>query len=107
LHSDVTANYQLFSTWALFTSACRQKLINGWGANDEAVKHAYFKADFELRRSKRPDYYTIFGVPHVATEGEIKGAYDRNFDLVFDHFLTIFLTTTSFLTISHASVSPM
>eukprot|EP00040_Diaphanoeca_grandis_P032608 m.198119 g.198119 ORF g.198119 m.198119 type:complete len:602 (+) comp32680_c0_seq2:305-2110(+) len=56
-------------------SAEMQKLMQGWGQNDATIRHAAFKADFELRKSKRPDYYALLQIPSVSTEGEIKRAY--------------------------------
>merc|ERR1712166_814708 len=52
-----------------------QKLMQGWGQNDATIRHAAFKAEHELRKSKRPNYYSLLDVPTVATEGEIKRAY--------------------------------
>jgi DnaJ family protein C protein 7 len=52
-----------------------QGLMERWGQNDTAVKHAHHKADFELRKAKRPDYYTMLGCKKTASEGEIKQAY--------------------------------
>lgn len=40
------------------------KLMQGWGQNDATVRHAYQQADFELRKSKRCDYYALM-VCHV------------------------------------------
>jgi tetratricopeptide (TPR) repeat protein len=52
-----------------------QGLMERWGQNDAAIKHAHHKADFELRKSKRPDYYAMLGCKKTASEGEIKHAY--------------------------------
>lgn len=44
--------------------------------HDTLVKHWKDKADFELRRMRRPDYYgAVLMVSKIATEGEIKMAY--------------------------------
>ena len=39
------------------------------------IRHAYERADFEVRKAKRPDFYAALGVMSVATEGEIKSEY--------------------------------
>eukprot|EP00039_Didymoeca_costata_P005326 m.80545 g.80545 ORF g.80545 m.80545 type:complete len:586 (+) comp12766_c0_seq2:218-1975(+) len=52
-----------------------QGLMQGWGQNDNVIRHACQQAEFELRKSKRPDYYALLGCKRVATEGEIKNAY--------------------------------
>eukprot|EP01062_Namystynia_karyoxenos_P073334 TRINITY_DN70136_c0_g1_i1.p1 TRINITY_DN70136_c0_g1~~TRINITY_DN70136_c0_g1_i1.p1 ORF type:complete len:634 (+),score=243.60 TRINITY_DN70136_c0_g1_i1:67-1902(+) len=44
---------------------------------DEAVRGAYYKAEFELRRRARPDYYGMLGVGQLASEAEIKAAYKQ------------------------------
>ena len=43
--------------------------------HDTVFRHWYDKADFEVRKRERPDYYTILKVSTVATESEIKAAY--------------------------------
>mmetsp|Transcript_6797 Transcript_6797/g.17388 ORF Transcript_6797/g.17388 Transcript_6797/m.17388 type:complete len:587 (-) Transcript_6797:22-1782(-) len=43
--------------------------------HDTLVKHWKDKAQFEIRRAKRPDYYAVLGCSTVATEGEVKTAY--------------------------------
>mmetsp|Transcript_24227 Transcript_24227/g.72321 ORF Transcript_24227/g.72321 Transcript_24227/m.72321 type:complete len:626 (+) Transcript_24227:66-1943(+) len=59
-----------------------QTLMQGWGQSDVTVRHAYQQAEFELRKSKRPDYYEIIGCGRVATEREIKTRYRaRTMDL--------------------------
>lgn len=52
-------------------------LMRRWGSGDPSIRHAYERADFEVRKAKRPDFYKIFGVPTRATEGEIKSAYRK------------------------------
>uniref|UniRef100_A0A7S2RN34 Uncharacterized protein n=1 Tax=Rhizochromulina marina TaxID=1034831 RepID=A0A7S2RN34_9STRA len=52
-------------------------LMQRWGSSDTLIRHAYDRADFEVRKSKRPDYYAIIGVPSVASESEIKSEYRR------------------------------
>jgi len=52
-----------------------QSLMERWGQNDSTIRHACHKAEFELRKSKRPDYYRMMGCKKTATEGEIKAAY--------------------------------
>jgi len=43
--------------------------------HDTVVRHWYDKADFEVRRGRRADYYACLAVSSVATEAEIKTAY--------------------------------
>merc|ERR1719263_550600 len=43
--------------------------------NDEKVTAARNKAQFEVRKGKRADYYQLLGVPTKASESEIKLAY--------------------------------
>lgn len=52
-------------------------LMGTWGANDAVVRHAYDRAQFEVRKAKRPDYYGIIGVRSVASESEIKSEYRK------------------------------
>jgi len=42
---------------------------------DSQVSHALQRASFEVRRAKRPDYYTLLQVPTVSSQLEIKAAY--------------------------------
>ena len=41
------------------------------------VKHALQRANFEVRRVKRPDYYELLKVPSVCSALEIKAAYKQ------------------------------
>ena len=50
-------------------------LMQRWGQTDTAMKHAYHKAEFELRKSKRVDYYSLLNCRKLSSEGEIKQAY--------------------------------
>ena len=50
-------------------------LMETWGAGNNAIQKAYERADFEVRKKKRPDYYKLFGVPTIASEMEIKKQY--------------------------------
>ena len=50
-------------------------LMDRWGQNDATIRHACHKAEFELRKAKRPDYYGMMGCKRTATDGEIKAAY--------------------------------
>ena len=50
-------------------------LMDRWGQNDTTIRHAYHKAEFELRKSKRVDYYQLLGCRKLSSEGEIKQAY--------------------------------
>ena len=54
-----------------------EKLLNSWGANDTEIRQAHNKADFEVRKVKRFDYYKLFAVSQIASELEIKQAYRR------------------------------
>jgi DnaJ-domain-containing protein 1 len=45
--------------------------------NDVKVKGAKEKAEFEVRKEVRPDYYKLLGVNRIASEMEIKTAYKR------------------------------
>eukprot|EP00756_Hemistasia_phaeocysticola_P028331 Hpha_TRINITY_DN16170_c0_g11::TRINITY_DN16170_c0_g11_i1::g.8759::m.8759/K09527/DNAJC7; DnaJ homolog subfamily C member 7 len=58
------------------------RLMKNGFENDEAVRGAYQKAEFEQRRVSRPDYYAVLGVSSVATEAEVRAAY-RQRALVF------------------------
>ena len=44
------------------------------------VTAAYNKAQFEVRRLKRCDYYKLLGVATLASESEIKNAYKQKAD---------------------------
>lgn len=44
-------------------------------AEDLRIRAAYEKADFEVRKSRRPDFYQLLGVSPLASEMEIKKAY--------------------------------
>ena len=46
-----------------------------WGGSDVRVKHAFEQADFDLRRTKRPDYYALLNCRQVSSEREIKGPH--------------------------------
>jgi hypothetical protein len=50
-------------------------LLERWGANDPLVRHAFERADFQVRKRKRPDMYAALGCPTVSCEAEIKTAY--------------------------------
>lgn len=52
-----------------------QDLMNRLGGNNDQIQRAYEKADFEVRKIKRPDFYKIFGVSPLASEMELKKAY--------------------------------
>ena len=43
--------------------------------NDPQIKHAYHRANFEVRKMRRPDLYGLLRVPSVASAVEIKTAY--------------------------------
>lgn len=51
-------------------------LRNGF-ESDEAVRGAYHKAEFHVRKEKRPDYYGLLGCGQLASEMEIKQAYKQ------------------------------
>ena len=50
-------------------------LMSSWGAALPALREAYDKAEFEVRRKKRVDYYEIFELGQMASEMEIKKQY--------------------------------
>ena len=50
-------------------------LMNNWGAGDEDIQRAYERAEFEVRKENRPDFYALFGVPSISSQMEIKKAY--------------------------------
>ena len=52
-----------------------KELMTKWGQGKEQIRQAWQKADFEVRRAKRPDYYGLLGVSSLASEKEIKKAY--------------------------------
>lgn len=53
-----------------------QEIIEeSWGGSDVRVKHAFEQADFDMRRTNRPDYYALLNCRKVSSEREIKGAY--------------------------------
>lgn len=54
-----------------------RELLNRWGSNDVQIRNAAERAEFELRKSKRPELYGVLGVPSVASEMEIKQAYKK------------------------------
>jgi len=54
-----------------------RELLNRWGAGDSVIRNVAEKAEFELRKSKRPDFYALLGVPSLASEMEIKQAYKQ------------------------------
>lgn len=54
-----------------------EDLMSRFGQNDNRIQRAYEKADFEVRRLKRPDFYSLFGVSSLASEMELKKAYKK------------------------------
>lgn len=46
-------------------------------ANDTQINGAYQRAEFEVRRAKRPDYFSLLQVPSIASSLEIKAAYKQ------------------------------
>jgi DnaJ family protein C protein 7 len=50
-------------------------LMRQWGSNDDRIRKAYDKADFEVRRANRPDFYAMLAISPIASEREIKKAY--------------------------------
>jgi DnaJ homolog subfamily C member 7 len=64
-----------------------EQLMQKWGANEGRIRRAYEKADFEVRKKKRPDFYKLLNVSSIASEREIKKAYrQRALDLHPDRF---------------------
>ena len=54
-----------------------KELRKGAFEHDTIIKHWHDKAEFEVRKRKRPDYYGVLGVPSIASEPEIKAAYKK------------------------------
>ncbi|KAL7567609.1 hypothetical protein ACA910_000205 [Epithemia clementina (nom. ined.)] len=52
-----------------------KELMQSWGQADPRIRQAYEKADFEVRKARRPDFYKMLGVSPIASEREIKKAY--------------------------------
>lgn len=46
-------------------------------SSDEEIRHVANRAEFELRKLKRPQYYEALGVSSIASAPEIKQAYKR------------------------------
>ena len=46
-------------------------------ANDTQINGACQKAEFEVRKAKRPDYFALLQVPSIASTLEIKAAYKQ------------------------------
>lgn len=53
-----------------------EDLMGKFGQNNE-LRSAYEKADFEVRKLKRTDLYSLFGVSSLASEMELKKAYKQ------------------------------
>mmetsp|Transcript_2380 Transcript_2380/g.3441 ORF Transcript_2380/g.3441 Transcript_2380/m.3441 type:complete len:505 (+) Transcript_2380:131-1645(+) len=49
-----------------------KNLLDTTFQNDTIVRHMRDKAEFEVRKRKRPDYYKILGIPSISSEPEIK-----------------------------------
>jgi DnaJ family protein C protein 7 len=54
-----------------------RELLNRWGGSDHVIRSLVEKAEFDLRKSQRPDLYQILGVGQLASELEIKAAYKQ------------------------------
>ena len=52
-----------------------EDLMQKWGSGNDAIRKAFHKADFEVRKQKRPDFYELLGVPQIASLMEIKKQY--------------------------------
>lgn len=52
-----------------------EDLMRKWGANNDRIRRAFDKADFEVRKMQRPNFYALFGVPSIASQMEIKKQY--------------------------------
>lgn len=51
------------------------ELMQKWGTNEARIRKAYDKADFEVRKLARPDFYKMLNISPVASEREIRKAY--------------------------------
>mmetsp|Transcript_4796 Transcript_4796/g.5477 ORF Transcript_4796/g.5477 Transcript_4796/m.5477 type:complete len:579 (+) Transcript_4796:241-1977(+) len=60
-----------------------EPLMESWGGSDTLIRGAYEKAQFNVRKAKRPDYYKLLSTPpeivlsSVSSEMEIKAAYKK------------------------------
>lgn len=52
-------------------------VMESYGQGDTELRGAYDRAIFEVKRLKRADYYSILGVPSIASVMEIKKAYKQ------------------------------
>jgi len=50
-------------------------LMEIWGSSSTSICKAYEKAEFEVRKRSRPDYYSLLRVPRIASTIEIKKQY--------------------------------
>ena len=48
---------------ALWSTECddAEALLGRWGGGDAMIRHAHERADFEVRKAKRPDMYAALG----------------------------------------------
>eukprot|EP00238_Polyblepharides_amylifera_P008005 CAMPEP_0196578772 /NCGR_PEP_ID=MMETSP1081-20130531/7610_1 /TAXON_ID=36882 /ORGANISM="Pyramimonas amylifera, Strain CCMP720" /LENGTH=563 /DNA_ID=CAMNT_0041898089 /DNA_START=331 /DNA_END=2023 /DNA_ORIENTATION=+ len=53
------------------------KALLDWQPEDKMWQQKMQKAQFEVRKRKRPDYYAVFGVPKLASAMEVKAAYKQ------------------------------
>jgi len=51
------------------------ELMHKWGSGNDQLRKAYERADFELRKQRRPDFYALLGVSPIASLVEIKKQY--------------------------------
>jgi len=60
-----------------------EPLMEKWGQSDSVIRGAYEKAQFNVRKAKRPDYYKLLSTPPetvltpVSSEVEIKAGYKK------------------------------
>ena len=52
-------------------------LMQRWGSGNSKIQQAYQRAQFEVRKAARVDYYALLEVPSIASEMEIKTAYKK------------------------------
>ncbi len=52
-----------------------ETLMRSWGQGNEVIRSCYEKAEFNVRKAKRADYYSLFNLPTVCSDPEIRKGY--------------------------------